>query len=201
MQGIVKDGNGGYVEAAIVSFRRLTVNTDPEDVSKDEAIYAQTDDEGNFIIENLDPEGKYIIDVLVEKIKLEAENKMSEIQPQRPEGKGTEPKTESETKTELKASPELKQEEKQEKELENEEEPGYEEEPEYEDENEYDEELKIEFADAGEPPYVEDRSNDYDESFYDIPKDPEVSETFAGNVIKPNKELEGKLYILKSNMW
>jgi hypothetical protein len=179
MQGIVKDGNGGYVKAAIVSFRRLTVNTDPEDISKEEAIYAQTDDEGNFTVENLDPEGKYMIEVRIEETKLETENKMSEIQPQRSEG----------------------QEAKQEKEPETEEEPESEEKYESEDESEYEEEYKIDFADADEPPYVEDRSKDYDDSFYDIPKDPEVSETFAGNVIKPNKELEGKLYILKSNMW
>ena len=64
MQGIVTDEKGAYVKAAIV---RLIIAKDSDDESGAVAVtYAETDEEGKFVIQDLNPDEKYIIEVLVE---------------------------------------------------------------------------------------------------------------------------------------
>jgi|GEM_PF-2187270 len=59
MQGVVTDSRGAYVRAAIV---RLLKAGDAEagDVS---VTYAETDEEGRFVIRDLDPNEKYIVEI------------------------------------------------------------------------------------------------------------------------------------------
>lgn len=64
MQGFVKDEKGAYVKSAIV--RLLKIN-DTAGESKEEAVtYAETDEEGRFVIGELNPEERYIIEVHIE---------------------------------------------------------------------------------------------------------------------------------------
>lgn len=64
MRGIVTDEKGAYVKAAIV---RLIIAKDSDDESGAVAVtYAETDEEGKFVIQELNPDEKYIIEVLVE---------------------------------------------------------------------------------------------------------------------------------------
>jgi hypothetical protein len=64
MQGFVKDDKGAYVKSAIV---RLLKISDAVGESKEEAVtYAETDEEGRFVIGELDPEERYIIEVHIE---------------------------------------------------------------------------------------------------------------------------------------
>lgn len=64
MQGIVKDDKGAYVKSAIV---RLLKISDAVGESNEEAVtYAETDEEGRFVIGDLNPEDRYIIEVHIE---------------------------------------------------------------------------------------------------------------------------------------
>jgi len=59
MQGVVTDSKGAYVKAAIV--RLLKAGDEGSgDVS---VTYAETDEEGRFVIRDLDPDEKYIIEI------------------------------------------------------------------------------------------------------------------------------------------
>lgn len=64
MQGIVKDDNGAYVKSAIV---RLLKISDTIGESDEEAVtYAETDEDGKFVISDLGPDERYIIEVHIE---------------------------------------------------------------------------------------------------------------------------------------
>lgn len=64
MQGIVKDDKGAYVKSAIV---RLLKISDAVGESGEEAVtYAETDEDGKFVIGDLGPDERYIIEVHIE---------------------------------------------------------------------------------------------------------------------------------------
>lgn len=64
MQGIVKDDKGAYVKSAIV---RLLKISDTVGESEEEAVtYAETDEGGRFVIGDLGPDERYIIEVHIE---------------------------------------------------------------------------------------------------------------------------------------
>ncbi len=64
MQGIVKDDKGAYVKSAIV---RLLKISDAVGESEEEAVtYAETDEDGKFVIGDLGPDERYIIEVHIE---------------------------------------------------------------------------------------------------------------------------------------
>ncbi len=61
MQGIVIDNKGAYVKAAIVTvFKEMTEETEDEAITYDE-----TDENGRFLIQDLNPDDKYVIEVYV----------------------------------------------------------------------------------------------------------------------------------------
>ncbi|MDD3168011.1 MAG: carboxypeptidase-like regulatory domain-containing protein [Eubacteriales bacterium] len=69
MQGIVTDEKGTKVKAAIVV---LTKVKDPDDESDTEvATYAETDEEGRFMIQDLNPDDKYLIEIHVEHSEID----------------------------------------------------------------------------------------------------------------------------------
>jgi hypothetical protein len=61
MQGIVAHENGAYVKAAIVKLYRVKNAGDEPDAEF--VTYAETDKDGNFIIQDLNPDEKYIIEI------------------------------------------------------------------------------------------------------------------------------------------
>lgn len=64
MQGIVKDDKGAYVKSAIV---RLLKISDAVGESDEEAVtYAETDEDGKFVISDLGPNERYIIEIHIE---------------------------------------------------------------------------------------------------------------------------------------
>jgi hypothetical protein len=64
MQGIVKDDKGAYVKSAIV---RLLKISDTAGESGEEAVtYAETDEDGKFVISDLGPDERYIIEIHIE---------------------------------------------------------------------------------------------------------------------------------------
>lgn len=64
MQGVVRDEKDRYVKAAIVKLFKVNDSSDDSDA---EAItYTKTDDNGRFIIQDLNPEEKYIIEIHIE---------------------------------------------------------------------------------------------------------------------------------------
>ena len=65
MQGIVTDEKGTKVKAAIVVLLKVK---ESEDVSEAEtATYIETDEEGRFMIQDLNPDDKYFIEIHVER--------------------------------------------------------------------------------------------------------------------------------------
>ena len=110
MQGIVTDEKGAYVKAAIV---RLIIAKDSEDGSGAVAVtYVETNEEGKFVIQDLNPDEKYIIEVLLESANTGIDSKAAE-EKQTPEAvelkpEPAEPKPEAEPKPqtlEIKAEP------------------------------------------------------------------------------------------------
>lgn len=69
MQGVINDEKGSYVNAAIIRLIKFQDHTDREDQTDEaEAVtYAETDEKGRFVIQDLNPEEKYIIEILLEK--------------------------------------------------------------------------------------------------------------------------------------
>lgn len=64
MQGIVTDEKGGYVKAAIIKLIKKKDLTD--EIEEGAVTYAETDEEGRFVIQELNPDEKYIIEIHVE---------------------------------------------------------------------------------------------------------------------------------------
>ncbi len=65
MEGIVTDEKGTKVKAAIVVLLKVK---EPEDISDAEtATYIETDEEGRFMIQDLNPDDKYFIEIHVER--------------------------------------------------------------------------------------------------------------------------------------
>ena len=65
MQGVVTDEKGTKVKAAIVVLLKVK---EPEDVTEAEtATYIETDEEGRFIIQDINPDDKYFIEIHVER--------------------------------------------------------------------------------------------------------------------------------------
>lgn len=63
MQGIVTDEKGAYVKAAIVAlFRETETSGETEEGA---VTYDETDEKGRFLIQELNPDDKYIIEVFV----------------------------------------------------------------------------------------------------------------------------------------
>lgn len=68
MQGIVTDEKGTKVKAAIVALLKVK---GPDDESDAEiATYTETDEEGRFMIQDLNPDDKYYIEIHVEHAKI-----------------------------------------------------------------------------------------------------------------------------------
>ncbi len=74
MQGFVTENKGAYVKAAIIKFTKISDMTDVQesgdeingDENKECVTYAETDEEGRFVIRNLNPEDRYVIEIFVE---------------------------------------------------------------------------------------------------------------------------------------
>ena len=78
MQGIVTDVEGRYVKAAIVKLYKAQDSSMDSEI--EQITYALTDDEGNFMIQDMDPDEKYIIEVHLEnkpKIQEESNNNLN----------------------------------------------------------------------------------------------------------------------------
>ena len=64
MLGVITDEEGKYVKAAILKMYQ------EKDTFEDSAIqtitYALTDEQGKFVVQNLDPDEKYVIEIYVE---------------------------------------------------------------------------------------------------------------------------------------
>lgn len=69
MKGVVTDENGEYVKAAVIKLFKiqdLSDEQDSDDDSETEAVtYAETDEEGRFVIRDLNPNEKYFIEIHV----------------------------------------------------------------------------------------------------------------------------------------
>jgi len=105
MQGIVTDENGAYVKAAIVKLFKegdLTGEAGAEAVT-----YAVTDERGRFVIQELNPDEKYMIEIHVESPQ-QAAAKVPEGEAAAPEGCAPEPAAQSEKEPEPEARPEEK---------------------------------------------------------------------------------------------
>lgn len=70
MQGIVKDDKGAYVKSAIV--RLLKISDTASEAGEDAVTYAETDEDGKFVISDLGPDERYIIEIHVESPEIEA---------------------------------------------------------------------------------------------------------------------------------
>ena len=69
MQGIVIDEESNYVKAAIVKIFKMQDLSDDETEAEAEAVtYALTDENGRFVIQDLDPDANYMIEIHVEDI-------------------------------------------------------------------------------------------------------------------------------------
>ncbi len=64
MQGIVTDEKGAYVKAVIVKLYREKAPT--EETETEAVTYAETDEKGRFIIQDLNPDEKYMIEIYTE---------------------------------------------------------------------------------------------------------------------------------------
>lgn len=100
MQGIVTDENGAYVKAAIVKVYKFKDTDDEADSTA--VTYAETNEEGDFIIRELDPDEKYMIEVHVGAPEPKAEAEPESKAGPEPEQKAG-PEPEQKTETELKA--------------------------------------------------------------------------------------------------
>lgn len=115
MQGIVTDENGAYVKAAIVKLFKegdLTGEAGTEAVT-----YAVTDERGRFVIQELNPDEKYMIEIHLESPR-QAEAKAPEGEAAVADGCAPEPTAQSEkevepaAQSEKEAEPEARAEEK-----------------------------------------------------------------------------------------
>lgn len=94
MQGIIKDDRGAYVKSAIV---RLLKISDTAGESEEEAVtYAETNEDGKFIIGDLEPGERYFIEIHVEVPEPEEKKVEPEAMNAEPEVKKDEPEAESE---------------------------------------------------------------------------------------------------------
>ena len=90
MQGVVTDDKGAYVKAAIVKLIKIL---DSNEESEPEAVtYAETDEEGRFIFQELNSDEKYIIEIYVDRSessdkKDEEETKKEIVKIEEPESK------------------------------------------------------------------------------------------------------------------
>lgn len=65
MQGIVTEENGDYVKAAIAAvFRETEASGETEEAA---VTYIETDEKGRFLIQDLNPDDKYRIEIYVKK--------------------------------------------------------------------------------------------------------------------------------------
>lgn len=80
MQGIVTDENGAYVKAAIVKLYK--VKAADEESGAEAATYAETDEDGNFIIQDLNPDEKYIIEIHAEYPETDVKAAAKELKPE-----------------------------------------------------------------------------------------------------------------------
>lgn len=80
MQGIIRDDKGDYVKSAIV---RLLKISDAVSDSDEEAVkYAETDEDGKFVISDLEQGERYIIEVHVEVPEPEVVKAVPEPEPE-----------------------------------------------------------------------------------------------------------------------
>lgn len=81
MHGVLTEEEKAYVKAAIVKFIKVKALTDEQEVGEEAALetetetvtYAKTDDEGNFVIQDLDPNERYRIEIYVKPKEVEKE--------------------------------------------------------------------------------------------------------------------------------
>lgn len=71
MQGLVTE-NGRYVKAAIIKFYEIQ-DSDADNFDTETVTYAETDDEGRFVLLDLDPEASYRIEIFVERQENDSE--------------------------------------------------------------------------------------------------------------------------------
>ncbi|HYE67222.1 MAG TPA: hypothetical protein VEA58_01345 [Anaerovoracaceae bacterium] len=68
MQGVVTDDKGAYVKAAIVKLIKIR---DSNEESEPEAVtYAETDEEGRFLFQEINSDEKYFIEIYVDRSEL-----------------------------------------------------------------------------------------------------------------------------------
>lgn len=68
MQGVVTDDKGAYVKAAIVKLIKIR---ESDEESEPEAVtYAETDEEGRFVFQELNSDEKYFIEIYVDRSEL-----------------------------------------------------------------------------------------------------------------------------------
>lgn len=96
MQGVVTDDKGAYVKAAIVKLIKIL---DSDEESEPEAVtYAETDEEGRFIFQELNSNEKYIIEIYVDRP--ESSDKKDEEETKKEFVKIEEPESNCETENE-----------------------------------------------------------------------------------------------------
>lgn len=89
MHGVVTDDKGAYVKAAIVKLIKIQ---DSNEESEPEAVtYAETDEEGRFLFQELNSDEKYFIEIYVEPEKnVEPEKEVESIKIEEPESNNIE---------------------------------------------------------------------------------------------------------------
>lgn len=68
MQGVVTDDKGAYVKAAIVKL--IKIRDSNEEPELEAVTYAETDEEGRFLFEELNSDEKYFIEIYVDRSEL-----------------------------------------------------------------------------------------------------------------------------------
>ena len=77
MQGVVTDDKGAYVKAAIVKLIKIR---DSNEESEPEAVtYAETDEEGRFLFQELNSDEKYFIEIYVDRSDLNDKKANEEV--------------------------------------------------------------------------------------------------------------------------
>ena len=83
MQGILRDDNGAYVEAAIIKMIKISgSDIESEEDAEDKVItYTETDEQGRFTILGIDPDAEYEVEIHIPKADPEpAEPLLSQIE-------------------------------------------------------------------------------------------------------------------------
>ncbi|MDF2654080.1 MAG: hypothetical protein K0R19_554 [Bacillota bacterium] len=239
MQGTIINHKGEAVKAAEISVRKITTESEPRTSDAqdgaagplrqqpfDEEIRVQTDEEGTFTLENLDPNAKYVFEIRLKEFihasqtdSIQNSYIAAPIRPVDTKVTGYDVRLGA---TEGKNSAFVNEARKDSlKNGWNNSEDGWNdgEEDDWNDQDDAWSDQDDDWKDSGEDgwsdrkveiqPFAEEHTNtsasdnddDYDDSeWFDI-QEQEVMEQYAGNMIKPKKDLEDKLITIRKYIW